>query len=174
MIIRVFLGYFLFQNIFCFCFWHILEKQKHSPVPRGPKWSFAKSRVYQKFGCRLLLRGKGSFILGIIDIILHGSEVLLVPYKNMQKKLLIDSTLAFDPPWTGLTGGGWLFGPILGNFVEIFCFYFCFCFCFQPFWGLKTCFSVTFFSFPPSCLHWMRYRFKTTYQNLLLDHNSHG
>ena len=37
-----------------------------SPVPGGPKWSFGKSRVYQKFYCRLLLRGKGSVILGSI------------------------------------------------------------------------------------------------------------
>ncbi len=34
-----------------------------SPVPRGPKWSFAKSRVYQKSVCRLFLRWKGPFIL---------------------------------------------------------------------------------------------------------------
>ncbi len=35
-----------------------------SPVPRGPTWSFAKSRVYPKSVCRLLLRWKGLFILG--------------------------------------------------------------------------------------------------------------
>ncbi len=51
-----------------------------SPVPRGPKWSFGKSGVYQKFVCRLLLSWKVSFILGSIRpkaLVLHGSEVLL-------------------------------------------------------------------------------------------------
>ncbi len=36
------------------------------------------------------------------DEIFYGREALLVPNKNMQKKLLIYSTSTFDPPATGL------------------------------------------------------------------------
>ncbi len=46
---------------------HDLDAQSHSsPVPRGPKWPFGKSGVYQKSFCRLLLRWKVSCIQGSI------------------------------------------------------------------------------------------------------------
>ncbi len=71
----------------------------YSPVPRGPEWRFGKSGVYQKFVCRLLLRWKGSFVLGSIIAWAWGTSG---PLQGYAKKHLIYSTLTFDPLWTEL------------------------------------------------------------------------